>query len=130
MPTSSQGLTLGGLPAPVRLVIAVFLISVGVGYCSALVQCISSTAPGKLLPGPEDAVATYYGQERMSVLGELLTADEGKPFNGSGTMRVAFTTKSAGWLRAIRKKTEEHHLDSAQAEAELYREREGERLAS
>src|SRR5262249_12978703 len=59
---------------------------------------------------------------KMSQLERVLTAEESKVFNGSGTMRPAFTFKSAGWARAIKGKN--------RAEVQKLRdERDGERLA-
>jgi hypothetical protein len=52
---------------------------------------------GKLLPSVDDAKDVYHGGERQSQLERLLKDDVTKPFNGSGSMRPAFTIKSAGW---------------------------------
>ena len=71
----------------------------------------------------------YHGRAGMSQLERLLVVDEGKPFNGSGSMRQTFTTKSAGWKGAISKRAKEKHLSLRQAEEELRSERDGERLA-
>jgi mono/diheme cytochrome c family protein len=98
MTDNSRPIALRDWPLPVRLVLAVFLLSAGLGYLSALVQLhFQSAAPGKPLPGVDEAVSHYYGEARKSQLGRLLEADVSKPFNGSGTMRPAFTTQSAGW---------------------------------
>src|SRR5205807_10442452 len=89
-------------PLPIRLVLAVFLVSVGLGYFSALVQLhFQHAAPGKLLPGVEEAVGAYNGAAEKSKLQRLLEADISKPFNGTGSMRPAFTTESAGWTLAL-----------------------------
>lgn len=89
-------------PLPVRLVLAVFLISVSLGYFSALVQLhFQHAQPGKLLPGPDEAVLAYHGTGQQSQLLRLVTADISKPFNGTGSMRSAFTTRSAGWTLAL-----------------------------
>jgi hypothetical protein len=122
---SEQRLVLRDLTLPLRLVLAAFLISVGVGYCSALVQLHfqGGTSPGEMLPGPREVERTYHGsnEQPMSTLERLLEAESG-PFNGTGSMRPAFTEKSAGWKRATRGRNE------AQLE-HLRQEREGERLA-
>jgi hypothetical protein len=112
------------------LVVAGFLVSVGIGYFSALVQLhLHHAAPGKLLPGTEEAANMYYGRTGMSQLERLLVVDEGKVFNGSGTMRQAFTTKSAGWRSAIQRRAKEREISLRQAEEKLRSERDGERLA-
>ena len=96
MESPPDRLVLRNLNVPARLAIAAFLVSVGVGYFSALVQLhFQHASPGKLLPEPNDAADTYYGRTGMSQLERLLVVDEGKPFNGSGSMRQTFTTKSA-----------------------------------
>jgi hypothetical protein len=127
---ASRRWVLRDLPVAARLVVAGFLVSVGIGYFAALVQLhFQHAGPGKLLPDAEDAAAAYFGRAGASQLERLLTADESKPFNGSGSMRPAFTVKSAGWKRALKKQTRERHLDPTAAEADLRRERDGERLA-
>jgi hypothetical protein len=91
------------LPLAARLVLAVFLISVGVGYLSALVQLhFQQAEAGQLLPGEPQVIDTYHGKRGMGQLERLITADESKPWGGSGTMRPAFTTRSTGWKRSIR----------------------------
>ena len=40
----------------------------------------------------------------MSQFERLLVTDESKPFNGSGSMRAAFTTRSAGLRGRSRKR--------------------------
>jgi hypothetical protein len=129
MKDSSNRFALRKLSLASRLVVAAFLVSVGIGYFSALVQLhLHHASPGKLLPDTDDAVNMYYGRTGMSQLERLLVADEGKPFNGNGTMRQAFTTKSAGWTGAINRRAKEKNLALRQAEEELRSEREGERL--
>jgi len=122
--------TLRNLPVAVRLVLAVFLISVGLGYFSALVQLhFQIASPGKLLPEADDAVAAYHGTSAQSQLERLISAGEAKPFNGSGSMRPAFTRRSAGWSKAIRAKADEDHVPLNVAEVRVRAERDGERLA-
>jgi hypothetical protein len=104
----SDRFVLRDLPAAPRLVIAAFLLTVGVGYLTALVQLHFQHAPaGTLLPGPEESLAAYHGRAGVSELERLLVADESKPFNGEGSMRAAFTSKSAGWRQVVRKKGQE-----------------------
>jgi hypothetical protein len=130
MGMSVEPRSLRNLPLPVRTVLAVFLVSVGLGYFSALVQLhFQIASPGKLLPEADDAVAAYHGTSATSQLERLIAADEAKPFNGSGTMRPAFTRRSAGWTKAIRAKADEDHVPLALAEERVRMERDGERLA-
>jgi hypothetical protein len=120
------------LPLAARLVLAAFLISVGVGYFSALVQLHFQVAsPGELLPTVEDTTTAYHGDaSQRSALERLLTTDERKPFNGKGSMRAAFFRESNGWEPALRKmaKKLERELkakpDEATVERELRKERE------
>jgi hypothetical protein len=113
--------TLRSLPLAVRVVLALFLLSVGVGYGAAMVQIhFQDARPGQFLPGLSDAVKKFHGDEaqRVSQIQRLLEADEGQPFNGSGSMAEAFTRRSDGWARAIRT-----------GEEQVRRERQGEREA-
>jgi uncharacterized membrane protein len=123
-------LVLRKLPLPTRLVIAAFLVSVSIGYFSALIQLhFQHAKPGKALPEADDAVAVFHGQSGMSQLERLLVTDNGKPFNGSGSMRQAFTSKSAGWKGAVKQRAQEKSIGLPQAEQDLRIERDGERLA-
>jgi hypothetical protein len=108
MDGKSSSWSLRQLPLPVRLVLAAFLLSVGLGYLAALAQLKMQIAQaGAIAPTAEDAVGAYHGTE-MSQLVRLLEADETRPFNGQGSMRSAFTRKrSAGWDTAVRKKGKE-----------------------
>ena len=57
------------------------------------------------LPGPEETVSEFHGSKQYSQIERLLIANESKPFNGSGSMRSAFTSKRAGGIkRAIKEK--------------------------
>lgn len=130
MKSAFARLHLRNLPLATRLVLAIFLLTVGTGYLSALVQIhFQHATAGSLLPDSNGLVDTYHGTEGKAQIESLLTADESKPFNGTGTMRQTFTTKSAGWKAAIRKRAGDKRISMANAEAELRRERDGERLA-
>lgn len=122
---STSVVTLRDLPIAARLVLATFLISVGVGYFSALVQLhFQQASPGQLMPEADDAVRAYSGDQKrpMSKIEALLEAPAELPFNGAGQMRTAFTKKSGGWEGKLKKlKPEEQQ--------KLEAEREGERLA-
>jgi hypothetical protein len=127
------------LPIASRVVIAAFLMSVGFGYCSALVQLHfqGGTKPGELLPGAPEAQKTYAGERGprpKSHIERLLEADETEKFNGTGQMRTAFTKKSQGWNGTFKeaKEKDAEAKDKGQPETsvkKLLAEREGERLA-
>jgi len=120
------------LPLPTRLVLSCFLGAIGIGYVSALVQLHfnGGARPGQYIPGPDEAVGTYYGQvgaKPMCRFESLLMAPETEPFTGTGSMRRAFTDKSQGWSKSIGKI--EKIEDPAQRDADMAKlraEREGE----
>jgi len=119
--------SLRNLPLPTRLVLAAFLVSLALGYFSGLVQLhFQHASPGNWLPDASDVVRVYHGEpgrEPKSKIQQLLEADESLPFNGTGTMRPAFTTKSERrWAENLAKL-------SPQEQKKLLAEREGERLA-
>jgi hypothetical protein len=118
------------LPFVPRLVIAVFLMSVGVGYFAALVQLhFQAASPGKLLPDMDDAARIYNGDPNgKSQLERLLTQDEHLPFNGSGSMRSAFTSRSSGWKGQISRLAKGKKVGLPEAEKLLRADRDGERL--
>lgn len=96
------------LSLPIRLTMAVFLLSVGIGYVSALVNLhMQESGPGNLLPDGNDLILAYHGSETVTQMERLLTASEVKPFNGQGSMRSAFTSRVGGKENLIRKKKEE-----------------------
>lgn len=128
-PETVQRLVLRDLSLPTRLVLALFLGSVGFGYLAAMVQLhFQGAAAGKPLPGPEEVVSIYYGDERgnVSQLQRLLMTDEHKPFSGAGSMRSALTTRSAGWRKTIERRAKDKKSDLIKAEQEIRRERGGE----
>src|SRR5271166_1161488 len=89
------------LPFVARLVIAVFLCSVGIGYFAALVQVhVQDASAGQPLPDAKTMIEKFHGVDGVSTIERLITADESLPFSASGTMRPAFTYKSAGWDQA------------------------------
>ena len=136
MNDSSRRFVLRDLSLDARLVVAAFLVSVGIGYFSALVQLhFQAASPGQLLPGPRESGIIYHGPKKvMSQLERILTANEKLPFNGSGSMRAAFTTRSTGWQHAIKEEAKKHKLDPKkksdllEAEKLLRAERDGEIL--
>jgi hypothetical protein len=141
--SSTPRWTLRQLPFAARLTLAVFLVSVGIGYFSALVQLHFQHAKrGNMLPTGDDAVEKFHGQTGappMSQLELLLSRDDEQPFNGSGQMAAAFTRRSEGWKKAIEKKAKALRKDRRsgkpneeklkQGEVALRAERETERKA-
>ncbi len=120
------------LPLAARLTLALFLLSTGIGYASALVQLhFQHATPGSALPTPDDAERIFHGPrgKPASQLERLLNGDEKAAFNGTGSMAAAFTTRSGKWAKAVERHAKKAGADPAAAEAELRRERDGERLA-
>jgi hypothetical protein len=109
---------------PTRMVISAFLISVGVGYLSALVQLhFQQAPPGEILPGSKEVRDAYSGRSGMGQIEKLVLASERLPFNGSGSMKAAFFERSSGWEGAIKKRAKAAGLDRAAAEKALRTDR-------
>lgn len=120
------------LPLSARVTLAAFLLSVGLGYVSAMVQLhLQQAGPGDILPSPADVVLHFHGSSGppMSPIQSLIEADESLPFNGSGSMAAAFTKRSEGWAREIKDLAKDKNIDEPAAEAVLRIERRGERAA-
>src|SRR5579875_3534689 len=122
--------TLGELSLPVRLTLALFLISVGIGYVSALVQLhFQHASPGDLLPSAEDAVRVFHGdvgEKPKSKIEQLLPQDyQGKKMNGQGQMTAAFFKRSEDYSDAIAERARElakkRGLNKKAAKEEEYR---------
>jgi hypothetical protein len=139
--TPETRLTVRDLPFAARLTLSLFLISVGIGYCSALVQLhFQHAKPGKFLPDGADAAGKFHGplgEKPMSKIEQLLEAPENLKLIGTGQMRTAFTVDCGRWKRDIEKRASSKNSrrreatpeESKAAEKELRLEREGERLA-
>ncbi|MBA4063240.1 MAG: hypothetical protein C0501_05925 [Isosphaera sp.] len=120
--------TLRDLPLPAKLVLTCFLLAVGLGYTTALVQLhFQDSKSGKPMPSVDDVILKFTGKKFFetdppkpaSKFVKLLTAPPGAPFNGAGTMAPAFTTRDGTGFRAV--KDEPHRRD------EILAERDGER---
>lgn len=100
------------LPLSARLVIAVFLISVGLGYLSAMVQLHMqhSSQDGNPLPSIPDVIKHFHGDPDVKVgaLERLITAPEKKTLGGgpNGSMRGAFTIKDESFKEPLRPERE------------------------
>jgi hypothetical protein len=120
------------LSLPTRLTLSLFLMSVGVGYFSALVQLhfAGGAKAGEPLPGPAEVEKSYHGDRDrsrpVSRFEHLLVADS-DDFSGQGTMKPAFTTKSrSDWDAFVANIVAQKGEAGKQA---LLAEREGERKA-
>ncbi len=119
-------LKLRQLPLPVKLVLSVFLLAVGLGYFSAMVQLHMqhSDRDGSPLPTPDAVIPRFSkfqkfdGKFPVSKIESLITGDKYSGW-GKSNMTQAFFNKSAGWDKDVKK----------HGQAKLEIEREGERLA-
>src|SRR4051812_7411870 len=75
--SSSRHTVLRDLPLAARLVLAVFLISVGLGYFSALVNLhFQEASAGEGLPTKDNVVNSYHGKQNHSQLVRLLITSD------------------------------------------------------
>ena len=99
-PTAPPRFTLRALPLPAKLVVTCFLMAVGLGYSSAMVQLhMQDSRSGKPMPTVADVVAKFTGKRwhesapprQVSQLEKLIMGPiEGAPFNGIGSMAPVF----------------------------------------
>jgi hypothetical protein len=112
------------LPTAARMVVATYLISVGIGYFSALVQLhFQHASAGQFLPGPDEVKSAYGSRPNMGQLERLVLADETRPFNGSGQMREAFFRRASGWRREIRELAKDKKVSEEEAEKMIRKQR-------
>lgn len=127
----TDGWRVRDLPFSARLVLGVFLVSVGLGYAAALVQLhFQHAGAGKPMPDREDVIRVFHGIPGASEMERLLVTPEDKPFASGGQMRSAFFDHSTSWKAAIRKKqramqekNKEAKVTAEEAEKELRKER-------
>lgn len=131
--------TLRQLPLSARWVLSVFLIAVGLGYVSAMVQLHMqhSSKEGEVLPTIADVVEVFAGLKKIdpnapavgppeSKLERLVTGPvEGAAWNGSGSMAAAFFHKDGA---NYRKESPTHPGMKAEREGEQSAVREWIRL--
>jgi hypothetical protein len=112
-PSSPDRWTISDLNLSARITLAVFMISVGIGYVSALVNLhFQEASPGNLLPDQSDVNRAYRGHSEMSQFERLLLAHPVLPFNGQGQMREAFMKSKAGGIKSdMKRKAAELRLD-------------------
>jgi len=116
------------LPFPAKLVVTVFLLSVGLGYFSAMIQLHMkhSARDGNPLPGPNDVVEVFAGlkpvdpnaEEACSSIDRLISGDINAKSESKNNMAPAFKALSKGWK-----------AERTRGETKIEEEREGERQA-
>ncbi len=119
------------LPLPVKVVVSVFLMAVGAGYTSAMVQLhMKDSKSGKPMPTVEDVVRKYTGKKRydpnapppVSKFVQLVGAPRSAPWGANSSMVAAFFEKDNGdWDEAAANPAEVPKLTG---------EREGERAVT
>jgi hypothetical protein len=124
-PTPPTRFTLRDLSLPARLVLSAFLISVGIGYLSAMVQLHfqQSSRNGGPLPTKANVVDTFHGKKELtSQLVKLITGPEaGNPDKGDNMTPAFFKSDGGEFKKAVARQK--------RPEAEVWAEREGERAA-
>lgn len=106
--------TLRDLPIAAKLVLSVFLISVGLGYFSALVQLHSkhSKKEGEPMPTPADVVEVFAGLKEYDPnapteccrIESLILGDPNAANISKDNMAPAFFAKSKGWQKLTEKR--------------------------
>jgi hypothetical protein len=118
--------SLRDLPLPVRLVLIVFLGSIGLGYLSAMVQLhFKHAGEGRVMPSVEDVVAKFAGREwplgsENQIAAEVSTPEpkvDAKPSPKAGDKVAGIKIKSVinarcAWCHGEGGEQEEHKLDS------------------
>jgi mono/diheme cytochrome c family protein len=103
----STSYTLRDLPLPVKVVASVFLMAVGVGYGSAMVQLhMQDSKSGQPMPTVDDVIKKFTGKVKydpakapaapVSTFVKLVSAPRTASFSGGGTMSPAFFEKDGG----------------------------------
>jgi mono/diheme cytochrome c family protein len=134
-PATPTRFTLRDLPLPAKLVVTVFLLAVGLGYTSAMIQLHMQHGErdGKALPTPDNVVAVFAGkkwvlggevQQTVSKLEEVISGSpKGSP-SGRNMTPAFFAEDGADF---------ERRMDAAKGkpheEQKLLDEREGDRRA-
>ena len=125
--------SLRDLPLPVKVVATVFLMAVGLGYTSALVQLhLQDSKSGKPMPTVADVVLKFTGKKWCDSAPPpppckfvcLVIAPRTEKFTGNGTMAPAFFEKSGDWNKA--RDSGRGREPNATELAQLTAEREGE----
>jgi hypothetical protein len=104
--------TLSELPLPAKLTITVFLLSIGLGYVSAMVQLHmkDTKKDGTPMPGVDDvqtkycSYTEYSGTYPGSKFESIISGDPNGAFSKSN-MAAAFFSKSEGYAKEIKNRT-------------------------
>src|SRR6478609_3923881 len=108
-PAESARFTLRDLPFPAKLVVTCFLLSVGLGYTTAMVQLhFQDSKSGEPMPTPADVVVKFTGKKWLteappkpvSKFVQLITTSSGT-FGSNGTMLPAFFEKDPSFKKAL-----------------------------
>ncbi|WP_439627050.1 hypothetical protein [Gemmata sp.] len=109
-PAAESRFTLRDLPIPAKLVATCFLLSVGLGYTTAMVQLhFQDSKSGEPMPTLHDVVLKFTGKKwfdtepprPVSKFTQLITASSGT-FGSNGTMLPAFFEKDPAFNKALR----------------------------
>ncbi len=104
--------SLSDLPLPAKLTVTVFLLSIGLGYVSAMVQLHmkDTKKDGTPMPGVPDvrekycSYTEYSGKYPGSKFESIISGDKNGAFSKSN-MAAAFFSKSTGYEKDIKKRT-------------------------
>jgi mono/diheme cytochrome c family protein len=131
MDTPAARFTLRQLPLPAKLVVSTFLLAVGVGYTSAMVQLHMQHGDrdGNPLPTPNDVVAVFAGKvwktqgdpEPRSRLEQIISGDPAGAFNTHNMAPAFFAEDDADYRKIAREQPDK--------KPQLDAERNGERNA-
>ncbi len=125
-PPAHSRYSLRQLPFPAKIVLTVFLLTVGLGYISAMIQLHMkhSNMEGDALPSPADVVIRFSHYQEFdgvfpnSKLQDIISGDRENGWSTSN-MTPAFFVKSGGYEKDV----------AARGQEVVDNEREGERLA-
>ena len=131
-PAPPPRFTLRQLPLPARLVLSTFLLAVGLGYSSAMVQIHMQHGErdGNALPTPDNVVAVFAGKRKVkpgdaqvqavSKLEQLVTGDPHGGISGVNMAPAFFAEDEADYHKQAKDPARKSRLDQ---------ERDGERTA-
>src|SRR5262245_27655440 len=140
VPTVPPRYVLRDLPLAARLVLTIFLVSVGLGYLAALVQLhFQHAEKGQLFPDRDQTYRIFHDQRGRNPAAEarpvghmekLVAAAPTEKWASNGQMSAAFTNEKPEFRKALGKLKAAHpDWDDQKAEAALREQREGERQA-
>jgi len=91
-PTSAPRFTLRALPLPAKMVVTLFMLTVGLGYSSALVQMHfqHTQGDGSPMPGEKDVIEIFAGKR-------WVTAEEAKTLRPKSRLELMATGARDSW---------------------------------